>query len=320
MTWNVYVGAALDPLVGAFRRGNPDEIVASATAVWYAARGTDFRVRAEALADLIAAKAPDLVGLQEVALFRTQFPSDALSDRPKAARKVDVDYLKVLVGALRARGHRYRVACVRKGVDVEAPVLSVDGTMDVRYTDRDVILARKGVATGRRRRGNFEATLPMGDRTLDRSWVSVDAKVGGAKFRFVSAHLEDGAEDLQRAQLAELLAGPARTALPTVLAGAFHCDGDGPATYAPAVHADVLAAGFLDAWAEARPGEPGETWGHSPDLADPDPAMEFRLDYVFLRNGASATGADLVGEDPADMAGGLWPSDHAGLAVDLLIP
>lgn len=319
MTRNVYLGADLGAAMIEILQ-DPEATPAVVGQVWADLHATDFAVRAEALAAEIEAAGPDLVGLQEVALWRFQSPADSLSERPRPARKVEFDFLKSLLKALKRRGLRYRAASVAEAFDVEMPGF-VDGALvDVRFTDRNVILARNGVPATRRDGGTFEAGLPLpigGGLTLVDGWTSVEAKVDGRRFLFVNAHLVDGVEDLQRAQLAELLAGPAASDLPVVLVGDFNSD---PANgYAPLVHADAVGAGWIDSWTEARPGEPGLTWGHAALLDNAAADFAFRLDYVFHGAGLAATAADILGEEASDRSGGLWPSDHAGLVVDLTI-
>jgi hypothetical protein len=97
--------------------------------------------RMDQIARQIAEVQPDLVALQEVTLWRTQSPGDGTST---AAADVAWDYLALLVEGLARRGLSYTVE-----VDVEAVHTDVEvtgsfggGTMDVRFTDRDVMLVR----------------------------------------------------------------------------------------------------------------------------------------------------------------------------------
>lgn len=89
----------------------------------------------------------------------------------------------------------------------------------------------------------------------------------------------------------------------------------------------VLAApaidrfGFVDSWEVVCPDDPGHTWvGRNGHVVDWVPQV--RIDYVFLgledfgRRGLPRS-ARLVGDGPA---GGVWPSDHLGIAVDLIRP
>jgi hypothetical protein len=66
---------------------------------------TNFPERAQALAAGIAANQPDLVGLQEVSLIRSQVPPD-FSPIPNATT-VEFDYLQILLDALAAHGLSY---------------------------------------------------------------------------------------------------------------------------------------------------------------------------------------------------------------------
>ncbi len=319
MTRNLYLGADLAPAMAAVL-GDPDSVPAAVAQVWADVRATDFHARAELLAGEIEARNPALVGLQEVALWRLQTPADSVTAHPRPAKAVQYDFLKILLKVLRSRGLRYRAVAASTNFDVEFPGIVGEGLSDVRYTDRDVILARRGVPVSRRARGLFATrlVLPVGDAglALQGSWTSVDAKVGDRKFRFINTHLEDGYEEIQRAQLAEILAGPGATELPVIVVGDFNSDGVNG--YAPAVHGDAVAAGLVDSWTEISAAA-GLTWGHAPLLDNASSAFSYRLDYVFHTAGIRATGADVVGEEPADRVAGLWPSDHAGVVVDLVI-
>jgi endonuclease/exonuclease/phosphatase family metal-dependent hydrolase len=320
MTRNLYLGADLQPAINALI-ADPGSIPTAVGQVWAHVNATDFSIRANALAKEIDLEQPDLVGLQEVALWRLQLPSDFASAHPRPAKKVVYDFLKLLLKALKDRGLHYRPAVVQTDLDVEFPGITADGLADIRFTDRDVILARKGVAAGHPGRGIFQTllVLPYGDGLpVPRSWVSVDAKVGGHKFRFISTHLEDGQELIQQPQLAEILAGPAATDLPVILAGDFNSDEANG--YSPGVHADAVDAGLVDSWTETNPSDEGLTWGHAPLLDNTTTSFTYRLDYVFHTPGPTATASDIVGDDPAERQAGLWASDHAGLVVTLQLP
>lgn len=78
MTRNVFLGADLAPALAALRNPALPSVVSS---IYGQVVATDFRTRAEALADEIVASEPDLVGLQEAVVWRRQRPSSALPDR-----------------------------------------------------------------------------------------------------------------------------------------------------------------------------------------------------------------------------------------------
>jgi endonuclease/exonuclease/phosphatase family metal-dependent hydrolase len=149
--------------------------------------------------------------------------------------------------------------------------------------------------------------------------VLADATVGGRTFRVVTTHLESFNDTSQVAQGKELVApgGPALTSLPTVLLGDLNSRADGTGT---PTHANLLAAGFQDAWPQAHPADIGLTCCHGDDLREVGGPFYSRIDYVLLRNGFRAVAAGIVGEAPGDRIAGLWPSDHAGVWARLRLP
>ena len=68
----------------------------------------------------------------------------------------------------------------------------------------------------------------------------------------------------------------------------------------------------------AVPG-PGYTCCQAGDLTNPVSQLYERIDIVFTRNIALATGQSiLIGDTPAERTpSGLWPSDHAGVVPRL---
>ena len=196
-------------------------------------QSTRFRERAAPLAREIKRSRAHLVGLQEVALWRKQTPSDGgaapISPLPNTtpATAVEQDFLAILRQQLRAVGARYKVAAVQREFDAELPV-DQDGSdatgtgplaafgadFDARLTMRDVILVRRGskVKLRRIRRGHFETRYEpsIGGIVIpvDRGWVSVEARYKGKRFRFVNTHLEAfGDPSIREAQAKELTEG-----------------------------------------------------------------------------------------------------------------
>ena len=126
----------------------------------------------------------------------------------------------------------------------------------------------------------------------------------------------------QVAALAEFIGGSVVDVFPIVLTGDFNAlpDSDevrlmeGHLT-APAVPGLLL----IDTWRYARPGDPGFTWNRrNPHVAGTfEPSA--RIDYVFVGPpGPTGQGhvisVAIVGDQSRD---GIWPSDHAGVVVDL---
>jgi endonuclease/exonuclease/phosphatase family metal-dependent hydrolase len=195
--------------------------------------------------------------------------------------------------------------------------------------DREAILARVGrhhndrLQLSNPQAGVFAAQvsfpLPGGVLyTERRGWAAVDVQARGARFRFVTTHLlpEGPGNPVQELQGLEVLAGPASTALPVVYVCDCNSRADGTGT---ATHANVLAAGFDDAWAEDHPRRPGLTCCQAEDLRNPVSTVDQRIDFVFVRaRGVHVRDVELVGASPRERtADGLWPSDHAGVVATI---
>lgn len=329
MTRNLYLGANLDPIIGA---PSPQAVPFIAAQVWAEVQATDFPARAGGLADEIVRARPHLVGLQEAVLYRTQSPSNLLTGGTSLATNVVYDFVALLLDSLDARGASYVVASSTDVFDVQVPVATGGPIplIDVRISDREVILARSDVATSNPQGGVFMARLNLNvggaggpPISVTRGWTSVDAMVRGHTFRMISAHLEvQSFAPIQIAQGAELIGIATASPLPVVLVGDFNSAAD--MTQTP-TYANLLAAGFEDVW--HRQGHPGYTCCHEKDLLNERSTLDQRLDIVFLRGfdrtGRGSIGArvDVTGDQPRDrLASGLWPSDHAGVVATLRLP
>jgi endonuclease/exonuclease/phosphatase family metal-dependent hydrolase len=315
VTRNLFVGTDLTPI---FTAPTFPQLVGATTTAFLEVQATRFPERAEAIADEIAATRPDVVGLQEAVLIRTDTPADGPAT---PAETLASDYLEILLAALAARGLDYEAVSVVTNADNELPTAL---GFDVRATDRDAILVnrdrRPRLKVSNAQAGNFLArvTLPtiLGPVEFPRGWTSVDVKFRGRPFRVVNTHLEGFSGAVQVAQGAELLAGPAGSGLPTLLVGDFNsrADGTGTPTYGL-----LRAAGFADAWSDVHPGDPGLTCCWETHLLSPVPPFDERIDLVLARGTLTALGAEIVGEDAvADRTpSGLFHSDHAGVVAAL---
>jgi hypothetical protein len=335
MTRNLKFGGSLTEFAG-----STDPVPVRWAKLWADVQAFDFPERAGTFAREIAETSPALVGLQEVPLFRTQTPSDGGTT---PATGVLMDFLSILEDSLAARGLSYRVAAVNATTDVELPMLvagTIDQYVDLRYIDRDVILARNDVATddpnGAKYAARISLTLPDGTRVRsERGWVSTRATLGGVMYRIVSTHLERGTGSLvgfNEAQATELITILRPETLPLILV----CDCNSPAGQsAPRSYGWLVAAaedgggGFLDAWPEANPFDAGYTARLPDNLVGPANLTE-RLDLILVRQGfhaAPAAGivggvhAVVIGEEPDDLTpSGRWPSDHAGVVATFRMP
>jgi endonuclease/exonuclease/phosphatase family metal-dependent hydrolase len=318
MTRNVYIGTdATRPLSA----NNLDELFRITTGMFREVEATDFRTRARALAKEIDKANPDLVGLQEVALIRTDTPADgppSLGGTP--ALEVLHDYLKILTRKLRERGARYKVVRVQEGADAEVPTTL---GFDARATDRDVILAKrtKRVRTHNDFSDRFERGLEgslFGGTVrfrLDRGWTATAAHVGRASFHLVNTHLEAADALVRRDQARELVApsGPATATKPVVLLGDLNSDDDSVRGNDRLAYGVVTNAGFV-----SRSTSAPSCCYQSPTLDDPSEKLDHQVDHILVNDpGIKLVRSYVTGTDPRKRIGGLWPSDHGGVVSTL---
>lgn len=314
MSQNIYQGTELENSIAAT---TPQEFVIGATQDFLMMRQTNFSERAGALAAGIVATQPDLIGLQEVALWRTGSHTSPATP----ATHVEQDFLQILLDSLAARGFHYFTVSSVDNFDVQGPaLLSADGLTDVRLTDRDVILARTDDSGAELKpfnsqSGNFTTNLVIttvaGPITVLEGWASIDVKYRGRMLRFITTHLDASVPQIRLAQANELLSGPANTDLPVILAG------DMNSTPATDTYAAITAAGFADIWAQLNAGDTGFTCCEAlPTIDNSIPSLYERVDMFLLRGPLEAESISRVGADPGNRTpSGLWPSDHAGLVA-----
>ena len=324
MTRNLSFGTDLGPIVAATTEL---EFVTAVAAAFTQAQASDFPGRARAWADEIERAQPDLIGLQEAALWRTQTPAD-FSPTPNATT-VQIDLLALLLAELRSRGLRYEVVVAQTGTDIEAPGLFPTGIVDVRLTQREVILARKapGLRLTNTQGGQYAAyvTVPtiIGvPVALPWAWASVDATRSGRSFRFATTHLDPISGIAQQLQANEFLAGAGSKTLPIVWVGDFNSNAEGTVNTgvpsATPTYQSIIASGYADAWSARHPSDPGFTCCQAINLLNPTSTLTERVDLVLTRGPFHVGKASLVGDAASDrLLSGLWPSDHAGVVVTL---
>ncbi|MEX0620990.1 MAG: endonuclease/exonuclease/phosphatase family protein [Solirubrobacterales bacterium] len=210
MSRNLYLGADLGPAIRAttfeqFAQAN-GEILRSVDV-------NNFPVRVRGLAAEILSKSPDLVGLQEVSIWRSgevgpPRVKPGNSEDQFNTRTVTYDYLDLLMNELNKGKQRYRVVKVTTEFDFEGPADYDDNLANFyeingRLTMRDVIIAKAGtdIKTRNAQGANYETiyTPRVGgalDVTVDRGWGSVEVKVRNSPwFKFVNTHLEAFGDD-----------------------------------------------------------------------------------------------------------------------------
>ena len=200
MTRNLYLGTDLIPIAVA-DPGAPAE-KATGDAFREATVTNDPRRRMNLIAEEIVKTHPDVVGLQEVSIWRTGPKND-----PARAKTVVVDYLKQIMRRLKTLKAGYRIVTVRRQFDLEGPA---DNGKDVRLTLGNAIIVRKGVKTSKARSANFKTTTPIPTKSLGtvhikRGFDEMNARVRGARFHFVNTHLEAYSPTSRLAQARELL-------------------------------------------------------------------------------------------------------------------
>lgn len=345
MTRNLYLGADLAPAIEA---ASTSEFVRANGQIVRNVDRNNFPVRAKGLAREIQRTKPDLVGLQEVALWRygplnegapftcTGGPDDNPPFGCKfTASNVRYDYLKDLMAQLNKTGKSYRVVAVQQEFDFEAPTdyngvpgdggsaANPDGEENDRLTMRDVILARNGarVVTSNVQKGHFDHLFEpqvAGLVTVHvlRGWTAANVTVRAShKFRFVNTHLEAfGDPTIRRDQARELVqpGGPAANVLPVVLLGDLNSDDD------TVQGGDRLAYNLLlnNGFRERSTASPLScclkseiiTQGGGGSVAD----FDHQVDHVLTDapNLITLVGSLVTGRQPVN---GFWDSDHAGV-------
>jgi endonuclease/exonuclease/phosphatase family metal-dependent hydrolase len=340
MSRNLYLGADLGPGMNAT---NLQELVNGAGQILNQVDANNFPVRAKGLAKEIKQTGPDIVGLQEAALWRTE-PCDK-NPLPPAATTTRYDYIASLLREVNKPKKLYRVAVVKPEFDFEVwanidgneqtagPGCPMGSEINGRLTMRDAILVRKGVKVSSPKSGTFKTLLrvkPAGVNVdVTRGWTSIDATVRGKKFHFVNTHFEAfdnspngnltnsdttvGNGQIREAQAKELVSGPARSKLPVIALGDFNSDvktevkpGDGLAYRA------LLDAGFVERSTYNPLGcclnADVLTTGGGGKPSD----FNHKVDHVMTNKPkrVKLLSSLITGRSPVN---GFWDSDHAGV-------
>lgn len=291
-------------------------------------RATNPPARMQALAKQIIAASPALVSLQELDQWSTG-PLDP-STFTCGSMTLEFDMLQELQDALAAQGGHYQVAVEAQQYafpPTQGAIFPSGPFLCVQVVNHVAILVRTDLAPSRFQWSNpqsaqYESRLlfltPLGTLPLPRAWVSVDARSHGNAFRFISTHLESVDPSIRELQGSELRNGPANTSLPVVVA----MDSNAQAAPLPqdATYADFGAAGYADVWSEIFPSAPGFTCCQAELDNNPVSQLNQRIDLILTLGPVGAQNIALFGANPATRtAHGLWPSDHAGVAAQLVI-
>jgi endonuclease/exonuclease/phosphatase family metal-dependent hydrolase len=327
MTQNMDDGTDLTYIIGALTGAIPGVDVADAVDLTFSElQASDFAGRAMLMAVQIADRKPDIVALQEAALWR-------FGPTPETATTVLFDQLGLLVSALNALEVPYDVVAVNRLTDAALPGDQIGGAL--RFTDRNAMLIRAGLRPPRFHLSDvhartFDATFPFSGLTVTAGWISADVHMGNRQFRFVTTHLETPitgipeATEVQVAQGDQLIHELRNLTVPVVICGDFNSDANhgGFVDDTPTVD-NIEAAGYDETWpATHGVDDLGLTWPLY--LEDQFPAPPFfvsstpfeRID-LFFSKGMTADSSDLVvipaTPGPSNPLAPPFATDHAGV-------
>jgi endonuclease/exonuclease/phosphatase family metal-dependent hydrolase len=248
MTRNLYLGADLTPIITA---PSVDAAVDAGGQIVNQVHATKFpSVRAASIAAEIKKRKPDIVGLQEGALWRTGPVNIGAVGTPSASTidPAGGDFITDLLNAINAKGKKasaakkgkkkggvqYTLAVVKPEFDAEFPVNDngsgsglAGADHNERLTMRDAILVRKGAGVKFKNptSGTYNTLLKVSVGgiafNVTRGWTAIDVKARGKSFHFVNTHLEafDSSGSNDTNQGTTLGKGDVRAAQATQLVG-----------------------------------------------------------------------------------------------------
>jgi hypothetical protein len=343
MTRNLFLGADLSP---ALNSTSAQDFVHANGEILREVDRTNFPLRAQGLASEIASKKPDLVGMQEVAWWRTGTtpgaPHQSSSDPQSAftATTTKYDFLQLLMDQLKAKGLNYEPKVVKEEFDFEAPTDYdndpntgvLGGEIQGRLTMRDVILVNQdskvNLKVSHPQTGTYQhlytPTISGIQVPVTRGWTAANVKAtkgkgkkkATVKFRFVDTHFESFDDETQRPsiraqQAQELLDGPARPKR-TIILGDINSNVPGVKPGDEQAYQTLLDGGF-----DERTMDQPITCCFN-DLFAPTNTLDHQVDHVMTNmgkkvklRGSSATGTT--------QSNGIYDSDHAGVFSKLKI-
>lgn len=318
MTYNVFQGTDFTEVLSAQSFA---DYLAAAQLTLQEVTDSKLPLRMQAIAHQIAIGNPDLVGLEEMTLWRFGYGPSPTT--------VLFDPLQELLDALKAQGLHYTAIVVADEYELQGPLPDLQHFL--RANGRNVILARTDepalvVANPQTAPFHNLFIIPdplLNNPTIVRSWASVDVTLNGQEFRFIDTHLENPIPQvpatflLQQAQAKELSDIPANTSMPVILVGDFNAIANELTDPSNLTYQEMLNLGFGDAWANRNPPRPGLTWPLL-NSSNIDTATQ-RIDFVFYRGMVRPRVTSLAGDGRQDKINGIWPSDHAGLRALLQV-
>lgn len=324
MTYNANEGTDFQQVQAAT---NPEQFLIAVGQTIVQVRATNPPARMQALAKQIIAASPALVSLQELDQWSTG-PLD-LSTFTCGSMTQEFDMVQELLDALAAQGAHYKLAQqAQQYAFPPIPGLILPSTfLCVQTVNHVAILARTDLDPSKFQWSNPQSAqyvntlyfpTPVGTLPLPRAWLSVDATSHGRNFRFIGTHLESVDPTIRQLQAAELRDGPANTSLPVVIA----MDSNAPAAPLPQdpAYVDFIDAGYSDVWSQIFPSRPGFTCCQAELDNNLISQLYQRIDLILTLGPVGAQNIALFGQTQhSKTPDGLWPSDHAGVAGQLVI-
>ena len=323
MTRNVYIGFDGDAAVAALATGDPAVFVPVLQEAVATLRSTDFPTRARTLVEEIARARPAVVGLQEVYAIHADLTPLGVPVQ------IDLDYLQILQAALAARGLPYVVVATVVDTDMQ-PFPGIE------LVDREVMLvdaSRVQVGTGVIAT-TFQYNIGVIASGIDKKagYIAAPLTIDGAPITVVTTHLESDLGPGTHPFVAQLRAAQAQeiaavlgTTPQAIVVGDMN-DVPGSLMY----QVFTAGAGLTDAWPALSHDGPGLTGGcFGPTLSEAQPHCDARIDFILVRGlGHPREGllgrSSVVGlsqwERVPGPAGLIWPSDHAGVLADVVVP
>ncbi len=323
MTQNMDDGTDLTYIIGVLTGQFPATIGQAVDLTFAELQAGNFEGRARVMAARIAAKKPDILAVQEAALWR-------YGPDPENATTTLFDQLVLLQAALQKAGAPYDLLMAQSLNDLAQQGDQIG--VALRFTDRNAILVRSDLKRPKFYVDNlhthtFDAFLPFAPG-LDviAGYISADVHLGDKWFRFATTHLETPiagvpyATVVQMAQAQELIDAMQGVTVPVLLCGDFNADANHGGFVDDTPTVDLIeASGYTEVWpATHGRGDLGLTWPFY--LEDQFPAPPFfaeskpfeRIDLFFTRDMGAVNSERVIGP----VQGHSMPpyaSDHAGV-------
>lgn len=314
---NVYPGFNIDAVVAAYSEG-PEAFLNALTVGLLTFDYTNWQERAARMVAEIKRQNPDVVSLNEMITLERQ--GLELIGLPVPDGKTD--FLGVFEEELAKSGLHYKLVDSLPLSD--ALIDLVPSFVFARYQDRDALLVREEVGVANVKADTFAVQLKVPPVSQIRGWIGVDLTVRGKTWHFLESHPDPSwPADGDSTHIQQLLGSVAGVTLPVIIAGDLN--------FLPTsgTYDTLTVAGFVDLWTRrlgpAPAGNPdGLTCCQGDSLNNATSALVKRIDYVMARPaGGYRVGPvrfTIFGDDLSERtATGLWPADHTGLLVGLIM-